>query len=215
MAPGQGLVGMVDGSIPSRWTGILFRREVKDGIGIVDVEAGPFADAAYVFHAAARYPFVVIPGIAAALVVHPHTVIGAVEPLDGAWPVWWERMVSAVTEDQHVSQCARDKIRSVIYPSFPRIAAYQVLRALGEGDPVIAGQAAAGLRQCGHVPCAYILGFVVWMYKYVSVVRRILSLVSQHRKNATRQRIRELQVRFGHHVKFIRQLESVKGAPSD
>lgn len=205
--PGQGLVGMVDGGIPAKWSGILFRREVRDGIGVVDVQAGPYADAGYVFHAAARFPFVVIPGIAAVYMVHDDTTSGTVKPLNGAWPGWWDRMASAIEDDPRVAVFVRREIRSIIYPDFRKMAAYQTLRSLGEGRPEVARQSAVGLRECGYQGVSRLLNMLVWMYRHSRFVRGMLNRVNQRRKIATRKRNSELHAKFVHHIEFIRHLD--------
>jgi len=206
---GEGIGGMVDGSIPSKWSGLLFRKAVCDGIGGIDVAAGPYADAGYVFHAAARYPFVVVPGLAAVYVVHMDTTSGRIQVLDGTWPGWWERMIAVVMQDNEVPQFARDDMRRLIYPSFSRIAGYQILRALGEGHSDIARRAATGLRDCGVHVFASALDLLICTYDRVGVVRKVFYLVNRRKKSATKDRISELQVRCGHHVEFIRRLDMV------
>lgn len=206
-APGKGLTGMVDGSIPAKWSGIVFRKEVKDGIGAVDLEAGPYADAGYVFHAAARFPFVVAPGIAAVYVVHADTTSGTVKPLDGTWPGWWDRMVSVIADDPQVPAFVRREIRSIIYPDFRKMAAYQTIRSLGEGQPEVARQSAAGLRECGYAGVSRLLTLVVWTYNRSQFVQALLKAANRRRKAATRRRNAELHARFGRDVEFVKHLD--------
>ena len=207
--PGEGLSGMVNGTIPAKWSGILFRKEVKDGIGTVDINAGPYADAGYVLHAAARFSCVVIAGIAAVYVVHADTTSGTVKPIDGTWPGWWDRMASVIAGDPLAPAFARQEIKNMIYPDFRKMAAYQTIRSLGEGHPEVAQQSARGLRECGHRGVSRLLNALVWTYRYSGIVRAILRGVDRRRKEASRKRNRELHAKFGHHVEFIRRLDKV------
>lgn len=204
--PGEGLLGMVDGTVPAKWSGILFRKQVRDVIGVIDTEAGPYADAGYVFHAAARFPFVVAPGMAAVYMVHGNTTSGTVKPIDGNWPGWWERMIAAVAQDQAVPSFAREQIRRIIYPDFRKIAVYQTLRALGESRPEQAAQSARGLALCGYVGVSRLLSALVWAYNHLWLLRYVLTVMNRRQKLATNERINELQKQFGHQVEFIKHL---------
>jgi glycosyltransferase involved in cell wall biosynthesis len=205
--PGECLYGMVDETIPAKWSGLLFRKEVRDGIGTVDIEAGPYADAGYVFHAAARFPCVVIPGVAAVYVVHANTTSGTIKPLDGTWPGWWDRMVAAIAGDPQVPAFARREIRSIIYPDFRKMAFYQTIRSLGEGHPEVAQQSARGLRECGYPGASRLLDIPVWLYRHSRFVRGMLNRANQRRKIATLKRNSELHAKFVHHIEFIRRLD--------
>jgi glycosyltransferase involved in cell wall biosynthesis len=205
--PGEGLAGMVDGSIPAKWSGILFRKEVRDGIGVIDTEAGPYADAGYVFHAAARFPFVVVPGIAAVYVIHENTTSGTVKPLDGTWPGWWDHMVAAIADDPLVPMFARKNTSNIIYPDFRKMAVYQTLRSLGEGNPKLAKQSADGVRECGHSWTSQLLNMLVWTYCHSGTIRYIFARIKQRRKTATKKSISELHAKFSHAVEFVKTME--------
>ena len=88
-APAEGLMGPKLQPIPWAWTGILFRTRVRDEIGLIETDAGPFADGSFVMHAAARFPFVNVPGIGAVLMAHRVSTSGMIKPVDGEWLRWW------------------------------------------------------------------------------------------------------------------------------
>jgi glycosyltransferase involved in cell wall biosynthesis len=70
---------------PPIWTGILFRREVLDAVGILDAEVGGAADHDYVRRIAAKFPFVVVPSVGAVFVHHLESASHCLT-LSGIWP---------------------------------------------------------------------------------------------------------------------------------
>lgn len=53
---GEAVREMLEGTAPTTWTGIVFRREVCDEVGPVDSTVGPHADGGFVYHVSARFP---------------------------------------------------------------------------------------------------------------------------------------------------------------
>ena len=208
------LVSMVSASIPVHCLGTLFRKKVLEEIGVFDETAGHFADAGYMMHAFARWPFVVLPGLAGVALSHLDSNTQKIS-LDETWPSFWESMIAAIEEDKQVPQFTRDGIRRTIYPSFPSIATRQILEALINGKPAIGGKVAAALRKCGHAQCSNAFRFLVWVYSHSSVVRSIFSLVNRYRQNVRRSRMSKLQMSFGYHLKFIQRLDSVQEVLGD
>ena len=111
-APAEGLMGPKLQPIPWAWTGILFRTRVRDEIGLIETDAGPFADGSFVMHAAARFPFVNVPGIGAVLMAHRVSTSGMIKPVDGEWLRWWESMIRRVERDELVPLDARAQLRA-------------------------------------------------------------------------------------------------------
>lgn len=84
--PPDGLLAMMHGLAPT-WTGIVFRREILDRIGVPDQETLGPSDLDYTLRAAASYPFV--------LRKHPSAVFtlnaasfSSTQPMSSFWPGW-------------------------------------------------------------------------------------------------------------------------------
>jgi glycosyltransferase involved in cell wall biosynthesis len=205
---GEALTGVIDGSIPAKWSGILFRKEVRDSIGLIDVQSGPFADAGYIMHAVARFPIVTAPGIAAVYVIYQNTTSAAVQftPIDETWPEWWERMVGTIEKDETAPVFARSKIRELAYPDFRKMAFRQVFYFLGQKRSDLARLAAAGLKKCGHSVTANLLKAAVWSYDNFTAIQKLLALAARVRWENTQKRRDMLHVKYGHLVEFMKEL---------
>ena len=174
-AAAEGLVGSQLRPIPAAWTGILFRTDVRDIIGVIDSDAGPFADGAYVMHAAARFPFVDVPGVGAVLMAHEASTSGTIKPVDGEWLSWWERMIRRIETDNAVPCEARARLRAkevlnIAAFNLRKIAIQQVLKSVSAGDFEYAKHAAAGAKVCGYP-------FVSWMLKMLIMAERSMHLL--------------------------------------
>jgi glycosyltransferase involved in cell wall biosynthesis len=204
----EALTGVINGSIPGKWSGILFRKEVRDSIGLIDVQSGPFADAGYVMHAVARFPIVAVPGIAAVYVIYQNTTSAAVQftPIGETWPGWWERMIGVIEKDEMAPAFARSKIRGLAYPDFRKMASRQVFYFLGEKRSDLAGQAAAGLKKCGHSVIANLLKAAVWSYDNSAAIRKLLAIAVGVKRQSTQKRRDILHMKYGHLVEFMKEI---------
>lgn len=82
----EGLMAMMHGMLPA-WTGIVFRREILDGIGFPDQEAlGPL-DFDFVLKAAARYGYILRKHPSAVLTLHDAS-FSSTQPISSFWPGW-------------------------------------------------------------------------------------------------------------------------------
>jgi glycosyltransferase involved in cell wall biosynthesis len=185
--PAEGLTGPKLRPIPEAWTGILFRTDVRDSIGVIDSDAGPFADGAYVMHAAARFAFVDVPGVGAVLMAHEASTSGTVKPVDGEWVSWWDRMIRRIETDNAVPVAARARLRTrevlnIAAFNIRKIAILQVLKSVSAGNIVYAKRAAAGAKECGYPFVSRMLELLVLTERWTRLVRPALWCVSKFRK---------------------------------
>lgn len=203
---GDGLKGMIEVSIPNTWTGIVFRKEVRDSIGLIDTSAGPFADAGFVWRAAARMPLAVSPELAAVLMTHAETTSVTVKPIDREWPGWWERMIQAVENDPLVPINIRTSIRAWVHPDFRKIGFYQVMRALAFDDHPRAAAAARGLGECGHPFTSLALRCLVEGCRYRMLPCRLLRFIRSSRQAVLTRTRAELTRKYQAELKFMDRL---------
>ncbi len=184
-AAGEGFEAIATLQVPNTWTGIVFRAEVRDRIGLIDVDAGPFVDGSYVCHAAARFAFVVMPGIAAALVAHPASTSGTTGTLDRRWLEWDERMIATIERDPEISAAAREHVRRLFKRDYRKIALLQIGHALSEDDVESARRTAIGLSDCGYPLTSLLLRLGIEICRWIWPARIAL----QWLKHARRQRV--------------------------
>lgn len=200
--PGEAVKGMLEGSIPGTWTGIVYRRKILDEIGLIDTTVGPHADGGYVYHAAARYAGVALPGIAAVLMAHEESVSGASVPVSGQWIKWWEAMMRAIYEDEQVPPAVRKYIRNYPHPDYLSIGIKQIGRSLAKGKHDYAAQVAQGVRECGYP----IMGLSLVALSRVCALPPVNALLratrALRRKWHASRRV-ALHKKYGHLVEFM------------
>lgn len=180
--PEDGLLGLVNGELPNTWTGIVFRKQVIEEIGVVDINAGPFADVGLVWRAGARFPFAVAPGIAAVLMAHKQSTSGTVEPISAVWPQWWKSMVDGAIAHEKVSATVRNQVTKFKGPDFKKIAFLQVMQYLADGRTDLAARAAAGIGDCGYRSTAIKLSLLIALYRIIPGARGLLETIKRTRK---------------------------------
>ncbi len=202
--PGAAVEGMLENAIPGTWTGIVYRREVRDGIGLIDTTVGPHADGGFVYHAAARYAGVAVPGVAAVLMAHEESVSGTSLPVSGVWIAWWDAMMRAIYEDNLVPSETRKYVRERPRPDFLLIGLKQVARALARGNYQYASRAAQGIRECGYPVAGRCLGAlsVVCSAAPISYLLKMFRTMRQWRLGHRRDMLHK---KYGYLVEFIGQ----------
>lgn len=186
--PPQGFIGLVNGTLPNTWTGIVFRKEVADVIGPIDTTVGPFADAGYVWRAGARFPFVVAGSISAVLTSHRESTSGTTPPLSSEWPTWWKKMVDSALVLHSRWRDPQAAFADLIPPDYRTIAMLQVMHYLSSDRIDEAAQAATGLRDCGFPLTSRFLRTTTWVSDRLPMLRSLLRFVRDMRKKRLSRR---------------------------
>ncbi len=203
---GEGFQAVATLAVPNTWTGIVFRTDIRERMGMIDVDAGPFADGGFVCHAAARFPFVVVPGVAAVLVAHAVSTSGTVGPLDQRWLTWEERMIAAIENDLQVSVQIRQSVRGLLKRNYRQIAILQVGRALTEGDVELAQRVAEGLSYCGHRVSSFMLRTLIRLYRGLPPLRAGLRFIRKLRRRRVERAHEAMHDKYKNEVAFMGQL---------
>jgi len=123
-SPPEGLLEMIGKY--SNWTGILFRKNVIDKIGLLDLDLEAI-DVDYLFRAARKLPFTITKKIVAVFVQHPHSCSGSMG-LRLVWP-GWQRMNSKFQVDAELSLLVRKEIEKRIENDLARLLSMNFLRS--------------------------------------------------------------------------------------
>lgn len=213
-APAEGLMGPKLQPIPGVWTGILFRTRVRDEIGLIDTDAGPFADGSFVMHAAARFSFVSVPGTGAVLMAHKVSTSGMMKPVDGEWLRWWESMIRRVEQDDLVPLGARTRLRAkevidIAAFDLGKIAFQQVIGALSEGNIEFAARAASGAKECGFPATSRMLKMIIGVERWTGLIHPVLWLLRAARRALRRRRVAESNRQYALELAVVNQLQEM------
>lgn len=105
--PPQGLRTLVDRG-HFIWTGILFRRELIDEVGVLDPATGSSSDLDFQLRAAGRHPFATVAEPGAIFYWHPASP-SSHPALNHFWPTW-PRIIDKVRTDEAVPVDVRDAV---------------------------------------------------------------------------------------------------------
>lgn len=95
----QGMLKIIGPNLPL-WTGILFRREVLDSIGFIDLEVGGPVDLDYLLRVASRYPYFVSREPCGLLMSHPQSYSTAGN-INAFWP-GWQKLTGTIVNDPSI-----------------------------------------------------------------------------------------------------------------
>ncbi len=124
-SPPEGLLEMIGKY--SNWTGILFRREVIEKIGLLDLRVKAI-DVDYLFRAAAHLPFTLTKKSVAVFVQHPHSCSGSIG-LSLIWP-GWQIMCDKLLGDEGLSLEVKKEIEARIQKDLARLLVMNFVRSL-------------------------------------------------------------------------------------
>lgn len=139
--PPKGLLAMLKNGYPS-WTGILFRKDVIEKIGILDEEVGLATDLDFELRAAAHFPFVISSKPGAISVTHTERLSLQDAPQD-RWPNYL-KIICNLMEDEHIPLETRIHAKHIFvkrflfYEGISSILqrndedTYKIIKALGE-----------------------------------------------------------------------------------
>ncbi len=124
-SPPEGLLEMIGKY--SNWTGILFRKEVIEKIGLLDMKLEAI-DVDFLFRAAAELPFAVTKKIVAVFVQHPQSYSGCIG-LKLVWP-GWQRINEKFQADLGLPLPVRKEIEKRIKKDLEHLLLMNFMRSL-------------------------------------------------------------------------------------
>jgi len=203
---GEGFVATATLAVPNTWTGIVFRTEIRERMGLIDVDAGPYTDGGFVCHAAARFPFVAVPGVAAVLMAHAVSTSSTVGSPDEHWITWEERMIASIEQDREVPVKIRSCARRLMKKSYRKVGILQVGRALSEGKVESAQRAARGLSCCGYPATSAVLRALIGLYRRVPPLQATLRFIRNQRTQGVERARAAIHEKHKDKVEFIARL---------
>lgn len=142
--PPEGAFAMLDNRHPT-WTGIVFRSDVVEKVGIIDADVGGPADLDFEIRLAARYPFVVSFAPCAAYLNHATSVSAGEDAsvIDG-----YRRMAANVAADERMPEDLRGRLAERLDRQMSRKLIEIIVKGLcSDRDDIAAGAAAILLSE--------------------------------------------------------------------
>jgi glycosyltransferase involved in cell wall biosynthesis len=169
-SPPDGLLEMIGKY--SNWTGILFRRQVIEKIGSLDLNLKAI-DVDYLFRAAACLPFTISKEVVAVLVQHPNSYSGN----NGFQLIWpgWAIMISKINEDQNIPLSIKRKMELMLREDFINLLIMNVIRSISR-EKFEEAQSIVDVfqQQSGKRSKALLLSMTIKACKVLPVLRKLV-----------------------------------------
>lgn len=146
--PEEGLDYMLGKTYPT-WTGMVFRTEVIERIGLLDEEVGDPSDIDFEFRTAARFPYLISKAHCAVHVRHSRATYQSAR-VASIWPGWL-KMIRHLTEDPRIVPEVRARAGGLLGKLFHRTLFLLALKCLKRGDLEEVRKAVAILEEKGSL----------------------------------------------------------------
>lgn len=108
----ESILEMLRGNV-GVWTSVLFRKEVIETEGLLDLEVGGPADADWFYRVAAHNPWVVSKNPSALFVIHSASYNHTTSDYRFVWPGWL-KMVKKISEDEKIPLETRLQVEQIL-----------------------------------------------------------------------------------------------------
>lgn len=198
-APPEGLFNMMGMKHPT-WTGVLFRKEIAQKIGILDQDVGLLADMDFELRIAAIFPFVISRKPCAIFVHHPLSSCSLTD-LHSIWPGWL-KIIRNLKEDERIRLDVRTRVEQELTNLLKRSLfgtgfiikkkfddAYKAANILRNhyNQKTRATILYSTAKLCEYIPLAYHL------VRYRNKIRNLFNQI----------KLRNLQKQFGDYTKYL------------
>jgi len=197
--PPEGLFNMMGMKHPT-WTGVLFRKDIIQKVGILDQDAGLLSDMDFELRIAAVFPFVISRKPCAIFVHHPFSSCSSAD-LHSFWPGWL-KIIRNFKEDERIPLDVRTHVEQELTNLLKRIlfGTGFITRKKFED----AYKAADILRNhYNQKTKATILYSTAKLCEYIPLAYHLLRYRNRIRKLFKQIKSRKLQKQFGHYARFL------------
>lgn len=186
---------------PLCWTSILFRREVLDEIGSLDMEVGGPADLDYILRITARRAFLISKQPAAVFLLNQDS-FSETAPLSAFWPGWL-KVIDNARAIEELSSESRARVEKILNRAAERMLFRRAAGTLSKGNYAFARDAANVLRRHyhKHMRSSLLLVLVSLCSRLPMLQRLYTATYSAAERRMVRQRT-GLQQRYGDYVRL-------------
>ncbi len=158
-SPPHGIKNILNGMSPI-WTGIVFRREVLDEIGLPDKETLGPSDLDFILKIAAKYPYMVKKHPSAVFTLNTASFSNT-QPLSSFWPGWKKMFINVEEAISDYDDRTKLEIMQTLNKDAIRMLFRRGANAIAQGRSDFAKDAADALRNdCGKFGAAFLLSLL-------------------------------------------------------
>lgn len=169
--PPEGFMRMTGGMAPV-WTGVLFRREVLDSVGMLDPAVLGPSDLEYCLRLAAKFPYILEKHPAAVFTLNSES-FSATQPMSSFWP-GWKRMLQKFEADDSLAEAFRQVALDALRKDAQRMLFRRGANGIAAGRMDFVRDAADALaKDCGQAGQAHLLRIIAAMCARSTVMQRM------------------------------------------
>lgn len=162
---------MTGGMAPT-WTGILFRREVLDSVGMPDPAVLGPSDLEYCLRLAAKFPYILEKHPSAVFTLNSES-FSATQPMSSFWP-GWKRMLQKFEADDSLMGAFRREALGALRKDARRMLLRRGANGIAAGRMDFARDAADALaKDCGQAGQAHLLRIIATMCVRSTLMQRM------------------------------------------
>jgi glycosyltransferase involved in cell wall biosynthesis len=199
--PPEGLMRLMHRMAPI-WTGVVFRRDVLDRIGVPDKQVQGPSDLDYMIRITAQFPYLMEKIPAAAYTLNSSS-FSAIEPLASFWP-GWKRMFDNLEALDVLDSAAKAVALAALRADGRQMLFRRGANTLAQARYEFVRDAATALDiDCGQIGKATILRSLAYLCERSVLAQRIYTRAYKFaERHMVRDRAR-LQVRYGDHIRPV------------
>lgn len=168
--PPDGLLALMHGMCPV-WTGVVFRQELIERLGLPDKEALGPSDLDFILRAAAQFPYMLRKIPVAAFTLNSAS-FSATQPLSSFWP-GWKKMLRNLQGNMNLDEPSKALALTALHNDAKRMLFRRGANAIAKGRYDFALDAAHALRvDYGHAARARLLRGIAAVCKQSSLAQR-------------------------------------------
>jgi cellulose synthase/poly-beta-1,6-N-acetylglucosamine synthase-like glycosyltransferase len=197
--PPDGMMEMMHGMAPT-WTGIVFRREILDRIGLPDKETLGPSDLDFTLKAAAASSFILCKHPSAVFTLNPSS-FSATQPLSSFWP-GWQKLFKNIETNKDLSPQAKMEALAALHVDARRMLIRRAANALAAGRYDFARATAAALYAEYRVTSISLaLKSIALICERLPWAQRIYTFFYRQVENGLVKSRADLEPRFGYLIK--------------
>ena len=184
------------------WTGILFRREVIEKVGLLDEEVVVGSDADFEYRIAAHFPFFISSETGAVHQINPEGAFSLIK-IQEFWSGYL-KIIKNLTENKKIPSTIRLEIRGILTQELKKNIFYLTLRYILRKDYE---ESLSGVKiLCNHYHSpgrVFLLKSIIKMCQYFPFTHQLFFYLNKFRKFLIQKKLKPLEKKYRNISSFL------------
>jgi len=200
-SPYEGLFAILKNDLIT-WTGILFKREVIERVGLLDEKVNTSSDADFEYKIAVNFPFSVSPEVGAIHQINPEGAFSLIKIQD-FW-LQYLKIIKNLTKDEKIPPSVRSKIEKILIHELKKNLFYLSLRYFLRKDYEESSKGLEILYNYYHFRGrVFLLKSVIKLCKCFPFFHKVFFDLNQFRKFLIEKKLEPLNKKYKNSLSFL------------